>query len=82
MPVFVGVRFAAVPGERMGMLMMRIVPVAMRMDELLMSVRVLMSFSEMQPDPSGHQCRSDPEACGRPCVKGNNCKGGADERCS
>lgn len=82
MPVFMGVRFAAVPGERMGMLMMRIVPVAMRMDEVLVSVRVLMPFSEMQPDPRGHQCRGDPKGCGRPFVKGNNCNCGADERCS
>ena len=54
-------RLGFVPGERMFMLMMGVVPVAVGVYEGLVGVLVIMSFCEMQPDSYGHQDCRDPQ---------------------
>ena len=62
MPVLVRVRLAPIPGEGVGMPMMGVVPMAVCVYELFMSVLVLVPLSEVQPHPGCHQYRGDPKA--------------------
>jgi len=55
------VRLTAIPVEVMFMLMMRVMNVCMSVFERLMRVRMLMVFSQMQPDPRTHESGCQPE---------------------
>lgn len=44
MPVCMRMRFATIPGERHGVLMMRVMPMGMRVRKRLMSMLVLVSL--------------------------------------
>lgn len=61
MPVFVSMRFTAVPGRSVLVLMMRIVRVCMTMDQRLVNMLVFVSLSQMQPNTNCHACGCDPE---------------------
>ena len=53
--VLVRMGLIALRGESMGMLVMRILPMAVRVDEQLMTVFVLVPFAEVQTDTDRHQ---------------------------
>ena len=53
--VLVRMGLILLPGETMGMLVMRIVPMAVRVDEQLMTVFVLVPLGEVQTDADRHQ---------------------------
>ena len=59
--VRVAVRFAAVPGEVVLMLVVQIVAVAVRMFVFFMRMRMLVAFRQMQPDADTHQSGCQPE---------------------
>ena len=61
MPMRMHVRFRAVPGEVMPVLVMLVVHVFMCVFEWLVRVLVLVMFGQMQPDAGSHQRGSDPE---------------------
>ena len=55
MHVRMGVRFAAIPGKVVRVLVVFVVVVAVLVDERFMRVLVCMSFANMQPDAHRHQ---------------------------
>ena len=55
MDVHVGVRFVAIPGNVMGMPMVRIVRMGVCMFLLPVCVQMTVMFSEVRPDASRHQ---------------------------
>ena len=62
--VRVAVRFAAIPVEVVLVLVVRIVwivPVAVRVLGFFVCVRMLVSFSQVQPDADSHQSCGQPE---------------------
>ena len=61
MKVSVGVGFASIPWEVVGMVMMLIMRMRMRMFLTLVRMQMPMPLSDMQPDPSGHQHSGDDE---------------------
>ncbi len=60
-PVRVRMRFAAIPIELMGMLMMFVMRMSMLMLDRLVRVFMLMRLSQVQPDAEGHQRTGPPE---------------------
>jgi hypothetical protein len=61
MAVRMGMRLVAVPREVVLVLVMRVVPVTMRVLERIVRVRMLMTFANVQPHAERHQRCSDPE---------------------
>ena len=61
--MFVRVGLAPVPRKCVSVLMVGLVSVAVSVDELVMSVLMLVSFGEMQPDTRCHQHSGDPKGC-------------------
>src|ERR1044072_9978911 len=61
MPMRMAVRLFAVPSEVVLMLMMRVVPMPMRVIQRVMRVRMLVPFADMQPDAQCHERGGDPE---------------------
>lgn len=61
MPMRMAVRLFAVPCEVVLMLMMRVVPMPMRVIQRVMRVRMLVPFADMQPDAQRHERGGDPE---------------------
>ena len=55
------VRLVAVPREIVVVLVMRVVPMPMRMIQRGMRVRMLVSFADVQPDTQRHQGSGHPE---------------------
>ena len=78
-PVLVGMGLPPIPGEGMCMLVMRIVPMAVRVDEQLMAVLVFVPFGEVQEDAGRHQRRAHPESCRSRFVKHGDRDRSADE---
>ena len=61
MAVRMAVRFAAIPGEVVFVLVMQVMAVAMAVLDFLVGVGVLVAFRQVQPDAERHQCRGQPE---------------------
>lgn len=59
--MLMSVGLGSLPSECVGVLMMVVVPMAMRVHERLVGVGVTMALREVQPDPNGHQGSRDPE---------------------
>lgn len=55
------VRLVAVPREIMLVLVMRVVPMAMRVVQRMVRVRMLVTFADVQPDTQRHQGGGHPE---------------------
>ena len=55
------VGLTAVPGFVMFVLMVLIVPMRVGMDKTLVTVKMRMSLSHMQPDSDAHHARGQPE---------------------
>jgi hypothetical protein len=72
---------ASIPGEGVRMLVMGIVTVAVRVDEQLMRMLVLVPFGEVQPDPRRHQRRGQPEGWRSRFVKDRDSDRSAHEWC-
>ena len=78
--VLVWMGLLPVPGEVVGMLVMRVVLMAVHVDERLMSVLVFVPLGEVQPDPGRHQHRGHPEGWRRRFVKHGDGDRSADKR--
>ena len=76
----VGMRLDAVPGEIVLVPMMLVVRVRMDVLHRFVNVAMRVALAEMQPDPSCHEQRCNPE--GRSCFFTEQCKSnrGAEER--
>ena len=61
MAMRVGVRLVAIPCKVMFVLMMRVVAMTMRVVQRVMSVRMFMTFADVQPHTQRHQRGGDPE---------------------
>jgi hypothetical protein len=61
MGMLMGVRLVAIPREIVLVLVMRVVPMTMRVVQRGVRVRMLVTFADVQPDTQGHQGRGHPE---------------------
>ena len=59
--VLVRVRLASIPRECVAMLVMGVVPMAVRVHQLFVDVRVLVPLSKVQPHAAGHEYRRHPK---------------------
>jgi hypothetical protein len=61
MYVWMRVRLTTVPRKVVRVLVMFVMPVAMRVRRRFMRVRVFMAFSQVKPDAASHERGGDPE---------------------
>ena len=59
--MLVGVWLLAIPVERVGVLVVHVVAVTVRMNQLLMTMLVSVRLGEVQGDADRHQCGGKPE---------------------